>query len=103
MSRNEAGAANMGCNFHRQCLRVLPLFMVFNFVILCKEVGSSLNDCFTPLHIKEWGTTDKEPCLSLPPAGWLAGKEKSLHVGEGSLGGMTVKSRVKTKLVPGAL
>ena len=47
--------------------------------------------------------TTKAAPASHPPV-WLAGKEKILHVGEGRrLGGTTVKSRVKSKLVQGVL
>jgi len=67
-------------------------------------VGSSLNDCAAPFHIKESRTTDNEgACLSHLPV-WLAGKEKNLHVGEGRSWVVgRVKSRVKTKLVQGVL
>ena len=58
-------------------------FQFFNFV-RCKEAGSSLNDCATPFHIKEWRTTNNvgRACLSHLPV-WLAGKDQNLHVGEG--------------------
>ena len=72
------------CTVHSTSIAFLfYFFLLFNFV-RCKEVGSSLNDCATPFHIKEWRTTDNvgRACLSHLPV-WLAGKEKNLHVGEG--------------------